>query len=218
MIVNEIFSGIDGEVNAFGQGHRSVFVRLSGCNLCCPYCDTKSAQSDYGDTYTPEQLLTAIADFGVSKLTITGGEPLLQKSELIKFIDMLSKDFKVTIETNGTIEIPEPLVRSNIFFIVDYKLFYQFDVKEFIDKFQNLRKFDFVKFCITNDREYKQAVDTYTELKAKLRCGFAFSPIFEKDSLSSIVADDFVDFIDRFSKDRIDAVLNVQLHKLLNFK
>ena len=81
MNIFSIFRSFDGEVNAFdGIGQPSVFVRFVGCNLLCTYCDTiyarkKTTLHIYLD---PGELMEKIRMFGCPKVTLTGGEPLLQ--------------------------------------------------------------------------------------------------------------------------------------------
>jgi len=107
LTVNEVFSSIQGE--GAHSGRLTTFVRLSGCNLRCPWCDTSYAQIP-----SPEQSLSVkglkekVLEVSGHRqtLTLTGGEPLLQKGEALKeFLTWGVKTFKmVTIETNGTID------------------------------------------------------------------------------------------------------------------
>lgn len=97
MRVNEIFYSLQGE-GAY-TGTPAIFIRLSGCNLRCDFCDTKHWM--YKD-YTNEEILREITKYEPCKfVVITGGEPGLQLDD--EFVDMLhEKDYFVAIETNGT--------------------------------------------------------------------------------------------------------------------
>lgn len=100
MRVNEIFYSIQGE--GAHSGMAAIFVRLSGCNLRCSFCDTE--HQPYQDL-TEDEIASQIAEYPASLVVITGGEPTLQlTSSLIAKIHDLGK--MVAIETNGTREIP----------------------------------------------------------------------------------------------------------------
>ena len=103
MKIRSIFTSVDGEINDFHQGRLSVFVRLAGCNLNCSYCDTKYAQSiKAGTEKSISEIVSNVCKFNLDKVTITGGEPLLQADEVKILIKELStKGKKITIETNG---------------------------------------------------------------------------------------------------------------------
>lgn len=122
MNVIEIFASIDGEGKR--QGFLTTFLRLHDCNICCSYCDTLYS---YGDNSTFESMnVQAVADtieqLGNYRITITGGEPLLQEIAVIELIDELTSrnhQYDFNIETNGTI-IPS-FHRNNVWFTYDYK-------------------------------------------------------------------------------------------------
>lgn len=100
MRVNEIFYSIQGE--GAHSGEAAIFVRLSGCNLKCSFCDTE--HQPYQDL-TEDEICAEIAKYPASLVVITGGEPTLQLTEtLIEKIHELRKT--VAIETNGTRPVP----------------------------------------------------------------------------------------------------------------
>ena len=100
MRVNEIFYSIQGE--GAHSGEAAIFLRLSGCNLRCSFCDTE--HQPYQDL-TEDEICAEIAKYPASLVVITGGEPTLQLTEtLIGKIHELSKT--VAIETNGTRPVP----------------------------------------------------------------------------------------------------------------
>ncbi len=103
MKINEIFYSLQGE--GFYTGTAAVFVRFSGCNLKCPFCDTSHEQ---GREMTEEDIFQEITGYPCRHVVITGGEPMLQLSE--KLITMLHNAGKfVQVETNGTIPIADNL-------------------------------------------------------------------------------------------------------------
>lgn len=100
MKVNEIFYSIQGEGR--NTGRAAIFVRLAGCNLKCPFCDTD--HQPYKEL-TEEEICAEIAKYTANLVVITGGEPTLQLTEsLVNKIHDLGK--WVAIETNGTRDVP----------------------------------------------------------------------------------------------------------------
>ena len=102
MKVNEIFYSLQGE--GYHTGKAAVFVRLSGCNLKCPFCDTDF--SKYTEM-TEEQIVDNVCKLSIDChfVVITGGEPTLQDTTLL--IDMLHQNgYKVAMESNGTRKAP----------------------------------------------------------------------------------------------------------------
>jgi len=100
---SEIFVSFQGEGR--GQGKRCTFLRLSGCNLACRWCDTPETQDPAtGEERTAEAIFDEIQKTGVRRICITGGEPLLQADELLPLLQRLAEEgYAVEIETNGTV-------------------------------------------------------------------------------------------------------------------
>lgn len=104
--VNSIFYSIQGE--GAWVGTSMIFIRFSGCNLSCSFCDTEF------DSYTEmsvSQILNKIKNYPCSIICLTGGEPLLQvTNELIEDLNCLDNEYTFHIETNGTIEtVPDSI-------------------------------------------------------------------------------------------------------------
>ncbi len=99
--INEIFYSLQGE--GFHTGTPAVFVRFSGCNLKCSFCDT---QHEEGILMSDEEILQTISVFPSNVIILTGGEPSLWIDQT--FIDLLHRAGKyICIETNGTNPLPE---------------------------------------------------------------------------------------------------------------
>ena len=124
MKICEYFTSISRE--GITSGEPSIFLRLSGCSLSCPYCDTKYHVNGYErDIFEftnefVEYCLDKRGKFGIKNIIITGGEPLLQREELNVLLNILDPWFEIRIETNGSIEIESR--KYNCRYSMDYKL------------------------------------------------------------------------------------------------
>lgn len=98
--VNEIFYSLQGE--GFFTGTPSVFLRFSGCNRRCPFCDTDFASAT---DMSAQEIVDALRPYPCNRVVATGGEPLLQlDEELIEAIH--TAGFTIAVETNGTLPVP----------------------------------------------------------------------------------------------------------------
>ena len=101
MQVNEIFYSLQGE--GCHSGEAAVFVRLSGCNLRCPFCDT---DHESGKQTTEEAIVAETVKYPARRVVVTGGEPALQLTEsLVEALHAAGK--LVAVETNGTHTLPQ---------------------------------------------------------------------------------------------------------------
>ena len=101
MKVNEIFYSLQGE--GYYAGTPAVFVRFSGCNLHCPFCDTRHEK---GREMSEEEIVAAVLEYPARHVVVTGGEPALQLTASL--VDKLHAAGKyVAVETNGTLPLPE---------------------------------------------------------------------------------------------------------------
>lgn len=144
--INEIFYSIQGE--GYWTGTPMVFVRLSGCNLRCPFCDTDHASFTL---MTPAEIMAEVMKYPTCHVVITGGEPSLQSLDLL--VDMLhDRGRTVHIETNGTNPLPEtldwitcsPKHGGEVVLerIDELKLVYEGEnVEKFVNKFSRVRHF-----------------------------------------------------------------------------
>ena len=100
--VNEIFYSLQGEGRWAGRA--AIFVRFSGCNLKCPFCDTDSASYE---KMTMKDILRELMEYSeCSFVVLTGGEPTLQVTK--EFVEVLHKNgYYVAMETNGTRAVPD---------------------------------------------------------------------------------------------------------------
>lgn len=165
MRVNEIFYSLQGEGTFTGTP--SVFVRLSGCNLACPFCDTDF--KSYRE-YSEEELIKEILFYKAHHVVITGGEPTLQLTD--SFLNELIEYGKeVQIETNGTHNIANERVwitcspkfefvknaQIKLHRIDELKVVY--DGKNDMSLYDNVEaKFYYLQPCDTGDTEKNKAI------------------------------------------------------------
>lgn len=102
--INEIFYSLQGE--GHHTGYPSVFIRFSGCNLSCPFCDTDHEEGVY---MSDDDIIHAVNLYTASWIVLTGGEPALHIDS--DFVRMLKRATgkKVAIETNGTVALPDEI-------------------------------------------------------------------------------------------------------------
>ena len=208
--VVEIFESINGE--GMRAGELAVFVRMKGCNLSCNYCDTMWANKpdcEFEDM-TAEQIVDRVKKSGIKNVTLTGGEPLLQK-DADKLLEAFSseKDMRVEIETNGSIDLKPFLKIENVSFTMDYKL-PESDMEKYMntDNFKILRKKDTLKFVASSVNDLKKAKEIIEKYELIGKVNIIFSPVFGKIELT-----DIVDFL----KDNKlnDVRMQLQMHKFI---
>ena len=208
--VVEIFESINGE--GMRAGELAVFVRMKGCNLSCNYCDTmwaNEADCEF-EEMTADQIVERVKKSGIKNVTLTGGEPLLQK-DADKLLKLFSdeKDIRVEIETNGSVNLSQFLKYENTSFTMDYKL-PESDMEKYMDleNFKILRKKDTLKFVASSVNDLKKAKDLIEKYDLIGRVNIIFSPVFGKIELT-----DIVDFL----KDNKlnDVRMQLQMHKFI---
>ena len=207
MKVFEIFSSIEGE--GIRAGQLCTFIRFSGCNMRCNYCDTTYAQSaDVGTEMSVEEIVAKVREISNSKnVTITGGEPLWRDhGELVDLFRSLSaEDYEINVETNGSMYV-EPYALRNTFFTVDYKS-KSCGMNHMMNRemFSQLRSFDVVKFVVGSAADMVDALNFCKE--QRIRARVYVSPVFGQIELSEIV--------EFMKKNKLDWTLQVQLHKII---
>jgi len=155
--VSEIFFSIQGESTYTGLP--CVFIRLTGCNLRCTWCDTTYTQvSEQGEDFSIEQVINEVRKFNCRLAEITGGEPMLQKETPMLINKLLKLGYETLLETNGSISL-EP-VNANAIKIVDVKCPSSGHDGSFL--MENLKLItlqDEIKFVIADRKDYEFARD-----------------------------------------------------------
>jgi len=181
--VVEIFSSINGESRRAGE--LAVFVRLAGCNVRCTYCDTLWAlEPDVPFTpMTEDEIYDRILSYGISNVTITGGEPLISRGIDI-LIRKLSQDenLYVEIETNGSIPIKPYLgIPNRPSMTLDYKLPGSgAEHAMCMENFQVCESMDTVKFVCGDEVDLQRALEIIRQYHLDERCAVYLSPVWGK--------------------------------------
>jgi 7-carboxy-7-deazaguanine synthase len=201
--ITEIFHSLQGEGRSVGTP--TVFVRLTGCPLRCRYCDTAYAFSG-GEMLSLDDILQQVADYSVSHVCVTGGEPLAQKgvSELLNAL--CEAGYEVSLETSGALDISS--VDSRISRVMDIKTPGSGEMeRNLLSNLECLTPHDQVKFVITDEEDYAWSRAMLSEHKLNERCEVLFSPVHDK-----LDASELADWVIR---DRLPVRFQLQLHKLL---
>ncbi|HKW18525.1 MAG TPA: radical SAM protein [Terriglobales bacterium] len=219
MQITEIYKSLQGESTYAGLP--CVFVRLTGCNLRCSWCDTE--YSFYGgEKMTPEQVFDEIERLspGGGLVEFTGGEPMLQERELVPLMDrMLDSGYKVLLETSG--ERPLERVPAGVVKIVDVKCPDSDEGDTFrIENLEALLLHDEVKFVISSRTDYEFARDFMKRHHLANRVNAVlFSPAFSKNASGARDASNCLldpqQLAEWMLEDNVQARLSLQIHKLI---
>ena len=148
--INEIFHSIQGESSHAGRP--CVFVRLTGCNLRCSYCDTTYAYEE-GAWLSVAEIEKEVRRFDCRLVEITGGEPLLQEETAVLIRGLLDQGFTVLMETNGSRDIR--LVDERCIRIVDVKCPSSGEAQQNrLENLDHLTACDEIKFVIGDREDY----------------------------------------------------------------
>ena len=178
--VNEIFYSIQGEGNAIGQP--TVFLRLFACDLRCSWCDTMYAVegNDFREM-SQEEVLSEINKFNCKNLCITGGEPLIQRKELVPLSEKLIKDgYFIVLETSGHKKPPEIFNEPSCLISMDCKCpSSRMENRMDFKLFEQLGDKDQLKFVIKDNTDYEYAKSILES--HKIGCSLIFQTVYGED-------------------------------------
>ena len=199
--ITEIFYSLQGEAKEVGIP--TVFVRLTGCPLRCNYCDTAYAFKG-NNPLSIQHILDEIAQYNTQYVCVTGGEPMAQ-SNCLKLLDaLIDNDYKVSMETSGSIDIAP--VNSKVSIVMDIKT--PSSTEEHQNRYENLsilKNKDQLKFVIASRSDF----DWCTEIleNHEVESEVLFSPVYE--SLKPVELANWI------LEKKLNVRLQVQLHKIL---
>ncbi len=209
--VAEKFVSINGEGTKAGQ--TSVFIRFTGCNLSCKYCDTKwvnEKDTEYM-AMTANEIYSYIKNTGIKNVTLTGGEPLIQKN-IRELLSLIAKDNNLSceIETNGSVDLKQFCdIKNRPSFTMDYKLSSS-GMEKYMkhSNFKILDKKDTVKFVSGSMQDLERAKEIIEDYNLYGKTNIYISPVF-----GSINPADIVKFMIDNRMNNVN--MQLQLHKII---
>ncbi|MFQ5637617.1 MAG: radical SAM protein [bacterium] len=203
MYITEIYKSIQGESRFAGLA--CVFVRTTGCNLRCTWCDTEYAFYG-GQTMTVDEIVAKVASYDCALVEITGGEPLLQKDVPELALRLLDSGCTVLVETSGERDIS--VLDEHVIKIMDLKCPGSGECdKNRWQNLENLSSRDEVKFVIKDRKDYEWAVETVKKYGLENRVLCLFSPVWGEVDLQ--------EFAEWILRDNVNVRYQVQLHKII---
>ncbi len=205
LLITEIFCSLQGETSLSGVPF--TFVRLTGCNLRCSYCDSTYAFKG-GTRQSLDEVTERVRKFYPKNVLVTGGEPLLQRNTAALCDRLADLGYTVSIETHGEVSIAPVAKRHRI--IMDIKTPGSLMNRgQHVHNFPLLKSTDEIKFVITSKCDYHWAKDLI--LGGTLpACEILFSPVIGKQSDYELRW-----LAEAILADRLNVRLQTQLHKLI---
>jgi 7-carboxy-7-deazaguanine synthase len=203
LTVNEIFYSIQGESSYMGLP--CVFVRLTGCNLRCRWCDTEYAFYE-GKNMALEEILLRVKSFGCRLVEVTGGEPLAQEGVHVLMRRLCDDGYTVLLETSGSISIAtvDPRVRR----IVDIKCPDSGMEKHNLwDNIVHLKPTDEIKFVVGSREDFEWAAAVLRTHALTAKCPVLMSPVFGKVQP--------IELAQWILDERLDVRFQLQMHKYI---
>ncbi|MGB9615744.1 MAG: radical SAM protein [Desulfomonilaceae bacterium] len=203
LTVCEIFKSIQGESSYVGLP--CSFVRLTGCNLACRYCDSTYAREE-GTPMEIPAIVDMVLSHHVRLVEITGGEPLLQPETPLLAQALLGAGRTVLVETNGSLDIsllPERVVR-----IMDLKC--PSSGESHRNRWENLpllTPYDEIKFVIGDRMDYEWARETFHRRLKCIPSAILFSPVHKELSAAALAQ--------WILSDNLEVRMQVPLHKYI---
>ncbi len=211
LLITEIFHSLQGETSL--SGLRFAFIRLTGCNLRCSYCDSAYAFKG-GRRLAIKQVLDIIQGYRVKHVLLTGGEPLLQRQTPALVEALRERSYQVSIETHGEVSI-EPVAKTARI-VMDIKTPSSGMCRGgYVRNLPWLKKTDEVKFVIASEQDYAWASQIVRS--GKIPCEeILFSP-----AVAALGAPGKFNPIsstwlaERILEEQLPVRLQLQLHKIL---
>ncbi len=198
--ITEIFHSIQGESSHAGRP--CVFVRLTGCNLRCRWCDSEYTFTG-GEKMSLDAIMDRVRGYGCNLVELTGGEPLAQTESLDLIRRLCDERFEVLIETSGSIDIEPVDRRAKI--ILDIKCPGSGEsAKNRWANLDHLKSVDEIKFVIADRADYEWSKTIIDERKLQ-RWTILMSPVWGEMDMKSLA--------EWMLADRLPARFQTQLHK-----
>ncbi len=202
--INEIYFSIQGESS--NAGLPCVFIRLTGCNLRCTYCDTEYAFYE-GKDFSVSDIVAKVGEYDCTLVEITGGEPLVQDEECRHLMSALCEEgYEVMLETGGSLPIKG--IDSRVKIIMDLKCPSSGMMKKNdYDNIGFLKQNDEVKFVMGSREDYEWTLQIIKQYQLEGKCSLLFSVVFGKLEPLTLV--------NWMLQDKVKARFQLQVHKFI---
>ena len=201
--ITEIFYSLQGETSFVGLP--TIFIRLTGCPLRCQYCDTEYAFKG-GSLKSFEDIFTELDKINCKRVTVTGGEPLAQLACFELLTELCDKEYAVSLETSGAIDISK--VDERVCTVMDLKTpASEESDKNKLENLAFIKKSDQIKFVICDRKDYEWSKEMISTHKLNDKCEILFSASHEE-----LAPKDLAQWI---LDDNLKVRFQLQLHKVL---
>ena len=201
--LTEMYASVQGESTHVGKP--CLFIRLTGCNLRCRWCDSEFTFTG-GENRDLHEVVAEAHAYGIHTIEITGGEPLLQKTAIPLMERLLELGHEVLLETSGSLPIapvPDP-----VHIIMDLKCPDSDEGDANLwENIAALQANDEVKFVIASRRDYEWARAVTRDRALADRCTVLFSPVWGEIDAAALV--------DWIVEDRLPVRFQLQAHKVI---
>ena len=201
--ITEIFYSVQGEART--AGIPTVFIRLTGCPLRCGYCDTAYAFQG-GEWMSFDEIEAEVKKYNTKFITVTGGEPLAQKMCRTLLSRLCDKDYDVSLETSGALDISK--VDTRVSRVMDIKTPGSGESeKNYLENIQQLTNHDQLKFVICSRDDYEWSLNFLNQHSLLDICDVFFSPSYNQVSLKQLT--------EWVLQDQLAVRVQTQLHKII---
>lgn len=201
--INEIFYSIQGE--AKNSGKPTIFIRTAGCPFDCSYCDTDYAFTE-GKQTKISKIISSVKKYDTKYITVTGGEPLVQKNIYTLLNELIKNSYNVSIETSGLIDIDN--IPKEIEIVMDVKTPSSKESdKNILKNLKIIDNKDVIKFVIGSKEDYEWSKNILAENNLQSHPNIYFSPVHEilkPSRIASWILDD-----------NLNVTLQLQIHKYI---
>tara|TARA_B100000676_G_scaffold304314_1_gene356359 strand:- start:116 stop:766 length:651 start_codon:yes stop_codon:yes gene_type:complete len=201
--INEIFYSIQGE--AKNSGKPTIFIRTAGCPFDCSYCDTDYAFTE-GKQTKISKIISSVKKYDTKYITVTGGEPLVQKNIYTLLNELIKNSYNVSIETSGLIDIDN--IPKEIEIVMDVKTPSSKESdKNILKNLKIIDNKDVIKFVIGSKEDYEWSKNILAKNNLQSHPNIYFSPVHEKLKPSQIAS--------WILDDSLNVTLQLQIHKYI---
>ena len=204
LTVSEIFYSIQGESRY--AGYPCLFIRLSGCNLRCSFCDARYTYEEPGREMTVAAIIQEVQKTPGVMVEVTGGEPLLQEGVYPLLDELLADGRTVLLETNGSLDIsrvPDGVIRIMDLKCPDSNMHQQME----LGNLKHLRPSDEIKFVLSSRRDYDWTREMISSHRLTGAAHLSCSPV-----TTTLPPADLAQWL---LHDRLPCRLQLQLHTIL---